>query len=192
MTIFPTLPHHLFDQYTAPSGVYDEFVDEQGGFREHLRPFIQAAHRLDEEDYAHRWQQAERLIHQNGFAYGGHLSPSNQTRPWELDAVPLIISSDEWNTVSSALAQRARLLNRVLQDLYGEQRLLREGVLPPELVYGHPSFLRPCHGQTPPNQCFLHFYAADLARDPQGNWQVLSDRTEAPSGVGRNDDLCDP
>ncbi len=82
------------------------------------------------------------------------------------------------------MAQRARLLNALLADLYGDQRLLAEGLLPSELVFGHPNFLWPALGIRPPGGIFLHSYAVDLARDADGRWQVLADRTQAPSGAG--------
>ncbi|MEO0588777.1 MAG: circularly permuted type 2 ATP-grasp protein, partial [Planctomycetota bacterium] len=80
--------------------------------------------------------------------------------------------------------QRARVLNMVLADLYGPQRLLTEGLLPPELVFAHPHFLRPCHGIAVPGDQHLILYAADLARNPDGSWWVVNDRTQAPSGAG--------
>ncbi len=80
--------------------------------------------------------------------------------------------------------QRARLLNAILADVYGSQTLLEQGVLPPELVFAHPGFLRPCHGLPVPNNCYLHFYAVDLGRDPDGRWWVLADRAQSPAGAG--------
>ena len=82
------------------------------------------------------------------------------------------------------LAQRARLLDALLADLYGPQRLLAEGIVPAELPFGHPNFLWPCQGITPAAGIWLHLYAADLARAPDGRWWVLADRTQAPSGAG--------
>src|SRR5439155_26046040 len=75
-------------------------------------------------------------------------------------------------------------LNKILVDVYGEQRLLREGLLPPALVYGHAGFMRPCHGAKPPGEVMLHVYAADIARSPDGRWWVIDDRTQSPSGAG--------
>lgn len=90
----------------------------------------------------------------------------------------------EWRSVTDGLAQRARLFDAVLTDLYGERRLIAEGVLPAALIFGHPRFLRPCCGSVPPGTHLLHVYAADLVRLPDGRWTVLSERTEAPSGPG--------
>jgi uncharacterized circularly permuted ATP-grasp superfamily protein len=102
-----------------------------------------------------------------------------------LDGLPLVISDVEWRTVASALVQRATLLDGVLRDLFGEQRLVRDGDLPPEALYRHPGFRLPFCRKGPASAArMLHFYAADLARGPDGRWWVLNDRTESASGAG--------
>jgi uncharacterized circularly permuted ATP-grasp superfamily protein/uncharacterized alpha-E superfamily protein len=125
-----------------------------------------------------------RLIVENGVTYNVYADPQGADRPWALDPIPLILTAAEWRTIESGLAQRTRLLNALLADLYGPQRLLAEGVVPPQLVFGHPNFLWPCSGLTPRDGKWLHIYAADLARAPDGQWWVMADRTQAPSGAG--------
>ena len=98
--------------------------------------------------------------------------------------LPQIISAEEWHMLSTAVAQRARLLDTVLADLYGPQSLLTEGLLPPALVFGQRGFKWPCMGIRPPGGHFLNIYSVDLARSPDGNWWVIADRTQAPSGSG--------
>jgi uncharacterized circularly permuted ATP-grasp superfamily protein/uncharacterized alpha-E superfamily protein len=105
-------------------------------------------------------------------------------RPWELDPVPLLIAPEEWRALETGLIQRATLLNKILSDCYGAQELIRSGWLPPALVFGQPDFLRPCHGIRPAQNRFLIFYAADVARSPDGRWWVTSDRTQIPTGAG--------
>ena len=94
------------------------------------------------------------------------------------------MEQSEWKAIEAAIVQRAMLFNAVLADLYGPQELLRENRLPPELVFPNPAFLRPCWGIEPPGGTYLHMYSADLARSPDGQWWVLSDRTQTPSGAG--------
>ena len=113
-----------------------------------------------------------------------YADPKGATRPWELDLLPLILPADEWQVISSAVAQRARLLNGVMNDLYGPQHLLAEGLLPPALVYGQRSFLWPSMRVAPKDDIALHVYAADLARSPDGHWWIMGDRTGGPSGAG--------
>jgi uncharacterized circularly permuted ATP-grasp superfamily protein/uncharacterized alpha-E superfamily protein len=105
-------------------------------------------------------------------------------RPWNLDSIPLLIPPSEWNELEAGLIQRARLLNCILADLYGPQQLLRGGLLPPALVFANPGFWRPCHGMPTAVHPYLHMLAVDLARSPDGQWWVLADRTQAPSGAG--------
>jgi uncharacterized circularly permuted ATP-grasp superfamily protein/uncharacterized alpha-E superfamily protein len=105
-------------------------------------------------------------------------------RPWNLDAVPVLYGQGEWAGLEGALEQRARLLDLVLGDLYGAQRLLTEGVLPAELVFGHRGFLRPVHGLAAPGGRRLILYAADIGRGADGTHYVMNDRTQAPSGAG--------
>ncbi len=95
-------------------------------------------------------------------------------RPWNLDAIPLLISPNEWRELEAGLIQRARLLNWILADLYGPQKLLRGGHLPPAVVFANPGFLRPCHALPVPDNAFLHLLAVDLARSADGQWWVLS------------------
>jgi len=169
----------------APTaGVYNEAFDASGGVRAPWRAFFEGLDRMGEPEFARRWSQAQRLLHENGLAYSAHGDPDEQPRPWELDPLPLVIDDKEWSRVAKALGQRARVLEMVLADLYGPQTLLERGLIPPSLLFAHPTFLRPCHGQKPEADHWLAFYSADLARAPDGGWWVLADRTEAPSGAG--------
>ncbi|QDT44077.1 hypothetical protein Pan241w_41820 [Gimesia alba] len=180
----PLSVNNIFQGYAPPGGVFDEFMMDATQPRPHSKLFLDAVVKIGRDEFEHRWQQAQRTVQANDFAYSGYVTPEDKPRPWELDAIPFLISADEWNQVSTALEQRAQLLNLILKDLYGKQSLLKEGVLPPELVFSHPGFLRAYQREDLPNDRFLHFYAADLARAPNGEWWVLADRTEAASGIG--------
>ena len=96
----------------------------------------------------------------------------------------MVIEEHEWAQIEAAVIQRATLLNAMMADFYGPQRLLHERQIPPALLLANPQFLRACHGIEPRNGVFLHSYAADMARSPDGRWQITSDRTQAPSGLG--------
>ena len=133
---------------------------------------------------ARRWHDGRRLIHDNGITYNIYDDPQNNARPWQLDPIPLVMDPEEWKSIEAGIIQRATLFNTILADLYGPQRLLREDQLPRELVFPNPAFLRSCWGIVPQGGVFLHVYSADLARSPDGQWWVLADRTQAPSGAG--------
>jgi uncharacterized circularly permuted ATP-grasp superfamily protein/uncharacterized alpha-E superfamily protein len=124
------------------------------------------------------------MLHENGVTYNVYGDPQGMTRPWKLDAIPWVMPSDTWARLETALVQRARLLNAVLADVYGPGTLMQQGLLPPELVYAHTGFLRACHGLQVPHNCYLHIYAADLGRAPDGQWWVLADRAQSPAGAG--------
>ncbi len=114
-----------------------------------------------------------------------HGDVSGAPRPWPLELFPLIISPQSWQQIETGVLQRVRLLERVLADVYGAQRLLAGGWLPPALVQGHPGYLRAMHGVQAAGGTRLHVAAFDLARGPDGNWWLLSQHTQAPSGLGR-------
>lgn len=171
--------------YSAEPDRYDELLDATGEVRPQWRPLVDRIAGVDARASARRdLDLTRRLIVENGVTYNVYADPQGADRPWALDPIPLVLTSAEWQSIESGLAQRARLLEALLADLYGPQRLLAEGVVPPELVFGHPNFLRPCLGVTPKRGNWLQVYAADLARAPDGHWWVMADRTQAPSGAG--------
>jgi uncharacterized circularly permuted ATP-grasp superfamily protein/uncharacterized alpha-E superfamily protein len=131
-----------------------------------------------------RWQTGQQLIQSQGITYNvGNLADGSEYS-WPMDPIPLVINGGEWTTIEQAIIQRAMLFNAILADLYGKQRLLHEGLLPPALVLANPHFVRPCFEITPRGGVHLHTYAMDIARSPAGNWWVIADRTQAPSGMG--------
>ncbi|HEY1218311.1 MAG: circularly permuted type 2 ATP-grasp protein [Bryobacteraceae bacterium] len=162
---------------------YDEMMAADGTMRPRWRPLIEPLERMGQAGFARRWQEGRRVIHENGTTYNVYSDPQSAGRPWPLDPLPMVLDSAEWSFLSAAITQRAKLLNAILADLYGPQKLLRDG-LPPELVFPNPAFLRPCCHVPVPGGIHLHIYAADLARSPDGRWWVLADRTQAPSGAG--------
>jgi len=170
--------------YPRADNRYDEMLDDGGRVREHWRKLFVHLDAVAPDTMRQRLEFVDRRIQENGVAYNIHAGPQGEDRPWALDPLPLILPADEWKVLAGAVAQRARLLNAILADLYGPQTLLAEGLLPPALVYGQHGFLWPCVGIRPPGDIFLHNYAVDLARSPDGQWWVIADRTQAPSGAG--------
>ena len=105
-------------------------------------------------------------------------------RAWSLELLPLLIDAADWAHIEAGVAQRAALLERVLADLYGPQRLLHEGLLPPALLLRHPGWLRPLMGSRPTAGQHLYIVAFDIARGPDGRWWLVAQRTQGPSGLG--------
>jgi len=168
--------------YVGLPGVRDELLAEDGSPRSHWLHFLQALAELDAAEIARRFASADRHIRDMGISY--RVYGETGERSWPLSHLPLLIGEDEWRRIAAGVEQRAQLLEKVLDDLYGEGRLVTDGVLPAAAVTGSANFLRPLQGVTPPGGRHLHLYAADLGRGPDGQWWVLGDRAQAPSGAG--------
>lgn len=135
-------------------------------------------------DLNRRRAQLQRQVRDNGITYNVYAEPGAPQRPWAVDLFPLLLDATSWRQIEAGVLQRVRLLERMLDDLYGPQQLLRRNLLPPALVHGHPGFLRAMHGVAPVGGRRLHLAAFDLARDPGGAWWIVAQRTQAPSGLG--------
>lgn len=179
----PLDPTLLADYARACSGAHDELIDASGEVRPHWQTFVAALAALPVAEQAQRAERLNRRVREMGIAHDIFADPASPGKRWEVDLVPLIFSSTEWQALEKAIIQRARLLNAILADAYGEQRLLREGLVPPALIFSDPAFLTPCHGINPAAG-YLHFYALDLAREADGSWRVIDNHTETPAGVG--------
>ncbi len=178
------LNNPVLGAYRQQAGAYDEMLTPQGEVRAHWRYLAEALGALGVDVLNDRWREARRLLRESGVTYNVYGDPEGFERPWQLDPIPVLVPSEEWRDIEVGLQQRAELLDLILKDMYGPQTLIARGLLPPELLYGHAGFLRPCHGMRAPGAHALTLYAADLARGPDGRVCVLSDRTQAPSGAG--------
>jgi len=170
--------------YQPNSDHWDEALLPSGMPRRHWRELAVTMGKLGREQLRLRWHIGRQLIQDNGITYNVYGDPRGAERQWELDPVPLVIDSEEWVHLEQAIVQRATLLNAILADLYGEQSLIHQRKLPAALLFGNPGFLRPCYGIKPQGGVYLNTYAADLARAPNGQWWVVADRTQGPSGIG--------
>lgn len=177
-----TVERHPGADYERPPGSYDETVSADGGLRPHWQGFFEQMDAMGLPDLRRRWEEAKHLIRENGVTYNIYGDPRGMGRPWELDPIPLLIEPGDARAIEGGLIQRATLFDRLLADLYGPQTVLTGGILPPELIFGHSGYLRPCQGLPVPGGRYLHLYAADLGRADNGAYFVLRDRTQAPSG----------
>ena len=168
--------------YRPLSGSYDEMIDPRGVRRRHWERVGASIGSLTASELRSSADEAQRLLESDGVSYNP--AARDSTNRWNLDPVPTIISSDEWAGLETAIAQRAQLLDLILCDLYGPRDLIKHGLIPPEVVYGHPGFLRECDGIRIPGSHQLFLTATNIARDDEGQRVALSDRTQAPSGAG--------
>ncbi len=166
---------------TAGPARYDEVVGPDGTLRAGWKLLAETAVQLTDADLRRVSGDIERFLANDGVTY---TPPEDEPGPWRLDPIPLIIDAAEWTQLETGLAQRTELLNAILVDLYGPQRLLSSGVLPPSVVFGHEGFLRVVARASAADTQPLLLAAADLGRNAAGEWQVLADRAQAPSGIG--------
>jgi uncharacterized circularly permuted ATP-grasp superfamily protein len=174
----------LLANYRPTPGVYDEMMTADGRLRDHWQRLIGAVAALETEERRQREQATARLLRDSGIAFNIHADPDDPAQAGQLDTLPLVMGAADWCHLAAGLIQRARLLERILADLYSTASLLQENLLPPALVFGSEDFLRPWvrrEGHKRPN---LLLYAADVARSADGRWLVLGDQTETPSGTG--------
>jgi uncharacterized circularly permuted ATP-grasp superfamily protein/uncharacterized alpha-E superfamily protein len=162
----------------------NEFLGSNPRLQQEWNTFFQSFSQLDNEEMANRSQDIMRFLKENGVTYQIYNDPSGHNRTWNLDIVPYLIDANEWKQIEAGLQQRATLFNLILQDVYGNQRLKKDGILPMEIVYNHNGFLRECCGLRQAGQHQLVIYSADMARSKDGRFWILNDRTQAPSGSG--------
>jgi uncharacterized circularly permuted ATP-grasp superfamily protein/uncharacterized alpha-E superfamily protein len=131
--------------------------------------------------------EVDRLLRNEGATYNISRDHQSRRQPWSLDPCPLVLDETEWASLASGVAQRVALLDQVFADIYGPRRLVAEGLIPAELVLGHPAFLRPCAeaaGYERGDDPRLFLTAVDVVRDTSGAFRSIADRAEAPSGLG--------
>lgn len=167
------------------ASVWDEMVDGQGRVRPAWRGVAALLASLPEGGLATRALRLERALAEDGVAA---LLPSERASgrvepPWRCDPVPLVLGAAEFARLAEGLVQRARLIAEVLEDLYGPQRLLAEGVIAPGPIFADPAFLRPCRAPPLPGPR-LAMLACDLVRGADGAWRVVADRPGVPAGAG--------
>ena len=165
-------------------GHFDELRAGSSTLLPHWKTFFEQLEPYGLSDLDQRTLELQRQIQDNGITYNVYADEFGPQRPWSVDLFPLIISSESWQEIESGVLQRAKLLEGIVKDVYGPQTLLKEGFIPPALIYGHPGYLQSMYGADFHERKHLHIIAFDLARAPDGKWSVLSQRTQAPSGLG--------
>nr|WP_321467366.1 circularly permuted type 2 ATP-grasp protein [uncultured Desulfobulbus sp.] len=175
----------LFSGMQCPPGFcYCEAFETNGQPRPQWRAIVDAMNEATIEILSQRQERAKQMRHEDGATYNPFDTPDGRGTPWALEMIPLPMTSIEWQGLEQGLMQRARLLERILGDVYGSQELLRSGQLPAELVYANPNFLRACHAIRPSYGRFLSLYAVDCLRAPDGSFKVVRDYGSCPVGLG--------
>ncbi len=181
----PTLtPTALFDQYRAVQPSFDECRTASGEYRpgwQSIAEFFDAAGPGGLKEFV---AESDRFVRESGATFSAVGEAEDKSRPWQLSVVPLVFDAGSWGQLEAGLQQRMRVLEAVLSDLLGPQRLIKERIVPAELLWSNPQFKRAYHDLPPAGGLRLHVTSTDLARDDKGAWWVTGDRTRAPSGLG--------
>ena len=175
-----------FPDGRAPAELgWDEMLGAGGEIRPEWQGLADSLDELGPAGLLRLADEVERLVEDDAVSYTpiGSDESAPVRQPWPLDPLPLVIGSAGWTELEAGLVQRSQLLDAVLTDVYHDRRIVQNGWLPPEVVFAHPNYLRAAHGARIPGAHQLFFHAVDLCRGPNGEFQVLGDRTQAPSGA---------
>ena len=164
-------------------GFYDELITDKGSPRTAARQALRLLQSLPEEDMDSRRQSADLAIREMGISFTVYTEGGNIDRAWPFDIIPRIITGREWAQVSRGLQQRSRALNCFIDDVYNQQRILADGIVPADIVLDSPNFKAPCFGMSPRYGAWAHICGSDLVRDQRGRFFVLEDNLRVPSGV---------
>ena len=174
----------VFDRYFSESS-FDEMVDAQQSCRPHWKRICDQIEAAGIEGLKAKQAEIDWSLEENGVTYNVYDAPDGVTkRRWTLDPIPFVVTQGEWDEVVRGLRQRAKLFDLMLRDLYGDQHLIRQGILPAEVVFAHKGFSPEVFDFGSRKNFELFFYATDMARGPDGKFWVVNDRIQAPSGLG--------
>ncbi len=166
------------------SDAYDEMFEPDMTIKAPWNNFYQNFKDLGCDELISRQKEIDWNLSENGITYNVYNDPNGLNRPWNLNIIPFIMHKKEWEEVERGLKQRVHLLDLVVKDIYGERQLLKKGILPHEVIFGHRGFLRQCDGISLNTEKYLSVYAADLSRGPDGRMWMVNDRVQTPSGMG--------
>ena len=174
----------LIDGYTIPAGSCDELLEADGSPKPHVEELVAALQRLGPRALQEAGRRRDAIFMQQGITFEvAGTDGARRDRPFPLDLVPRVLTSEEWTVIKRGLAQRIRALNAFVDDIYHAHEIVRAGIVPWSLVVSRPSFARPVHGVRAPGGVYTHVCGCDLVRGGDGNWRVLEDNVRTPSGI---------
>jgi uncharacterized circularly permuted ATP-grasp superfamily protein/uncharacterized alpha-E superfamily protein len=174
----------IFDSYSLGAS-FDEVFDEQGKTRSCWQDILNDIEATGLDKLQEKQEEIDWHLEDNGVTYNTYDNNDTQSsRSWKLDPIPFVIASDEWEDIRKGLQQRAKLFNLILKDIYSDQKLIKDNIIPAEVIYGHKGFATEVYDFGYKENFNLYFYATDIARGPDGKMWVIKDKTQAPSGLG--------
>ena len=162
---------------------YDELIDEYGEPRPEARILLDKIETMPEGDLAMRQKAAEALLLRMGITFNVYGRDEGTEKIFPFDIIPRIVSSSDWQQIESGLKQRIVALNEFLQDIYNDKKILKDRVIPGDLILSSKTYRKECEGFTPPRGIWCHVTGTDLVRDRDGCFYVLEDNLRCPSGV---------
>ncbi len=172
----------LFDQYQMKTG-FDEMFEKEGVPRRHYRRLVERLGNFPLNDLRLKRKQADQAFLRQGITFTVYGDPQQTEKIFPFDLLPRIIPNHEWQTIEKGIQQRVRALNMFLVDLYGDQRILQDKVVPRELIQSSEHFQKDLVGFCPPKGVFIHVSGIDLVRNHEGDYFVLEDNLRTPSGI---------
>jgi uncharacterized circularly permuted ATP-grasp superfamily protein/uncharacterized alpha-E superfamily protein len=173
----------IFDSCKLESS-FDEMFDTQCNVKPHWNEIKNGLDNAGIKQLEQKQLEIDWRLEDNGVTYNIYNDPEGNNRRWNLDPIPLVLTSTEWEEISKGLKQRAKLLNLIFKDLYTEQKLIKEGIIPAEIIFAHKSFTPEIFNFENIDYYSMRFYATDISRGPDGKFWVINDRTQSPSGLG--------
>ena len=174
----------LLNTYKEHINSYDEVIDQNGQVKPYWQKLFDTLESIGLEELELRNQEIKKKLRENGVTYNVYDNNNEPNRAWKLDPIPFLIHKSEWETIEKGLKQRAHLYDLILKDIYGPQLLIKNSIIPAELIFDNSGFLLPCFDIRQKLDTQLLNYACDLARGPDGKMWLLDNRTQSPSGSG--------
>ena len=172
----------LFNEYYIDNSVWDEMCTSQE-VRQHYHAVMKSMQELSIEELNKKEEQAKRLFMSQGITFTVYKSGEGIEKIFPFDIIPRIITASEWQLIERGIKQRLTALNLFLKDVYNEQFIIKDGVVPAEMIYSCPHFLREMYRFPVPYDIYVHISGIDLIRDSDGSFYILEDNLRTPSGV---------
>lgn len=174
---------HLFSSYDLLPKTWDEMYNDSATFRSQYEEFIKYLEKTSPEKLTKKEDLSKQLFMSQGVTFTVYNDNEGIEKIFPFDIVPRIITSDEWTKIESGIKQRLKALNLFIKDIYNEQFIIKDGIIPGELIYSCPNFLREMKGVKVPYDVYVHISGVDLIRNNDGEFYVLEDNLRTPSGV---------